>query len=299
MLFKLLPNSGQVRKDRVIIMKKLLKISACITALVFSASAFAEHTVVKVGVVGAYNAQWDTVNELLKKDDIEVKLVKYSDYATPNRALNDGDIDLNAFQHKAFLKNDIERNGYKIEAIGDTLITPLCVFNNKDKIKSMDDIKDGDIIAIPSDLTNGGRALKVLEAAGLIKVNPDKGYTPTKADITEYVKKIKIREAESGILARILPDVSAALINGGNAFTAHLDPSADSIYQENIDPKVNTTALQLVNVIAARSEDKDNPVYKKVVDAYHTDAVADTLLKEYKGAFLPAWDGAKQGYKAN
>ncbi len=284
MLFKLLPNSGQVRKDRVIIMKKLLKISACITALVFSASAFAEHTVVKVGVVGAYNAQWDTVNELLKKDDIEVKLVKYSDYATPNRALNDGDID---------------RNGYKIEAIGDTLITPLCVFNNKDKIKSMDDIKDGDIIAIPSDLTNGGRALKVLEAAGLIKVNPDKGYTPTKADITEYVKKIKIREAESGILARILPDVSAALINGGNAFTAHLDPSADSIYQENIDPKVNTTALQLVNVIAARSEDKDNPVYKKVVDAYHTDAVADTLLKEYKGAFLPAWDGAKQGYKAN
>lgn len=253
---------------------------------------------VKVGVVGAYNAQWDTVNEILKKDNIEVKLVKYSDYATPNRALNDGDIDLNAFQHKAFLKNDIARNGYKIEAIGDTLITPLCVFNNKDRIKSMSEIKDGDVIAIPSDLTNGGRALKVLESAGLIKVDPAKGYTPTKADITEYVKKIKIREAESGILARILPDVSAALINGGNAFTAHLDPAKDSIYQENLDPKVNQAAPQLVNVIAARSEDKDNPTYKKVVDAYHTDAVAKTLLDAYKGAFLPAWDGAKDGYKA-
>ena len=280
-------------------MKKILKTAVLAAAVVFASSAYADHTVVKVGVVGAYNAQWDTVNELLKKDDIEVKLVKYSDYATPNRALIDGDIDLNAFQHKAFLKNDIERNGYKIESIGDTLITPLCVFNNKDKIKSMDEIKDGDIIAIPSDLTNGGRALKVLESAGLIKVNPDKGYTPTKADITEYVKKIELREVESGILARILPDVSAALINGGNAFTAHLDPSKDSIYQENLDPKVNKAAAQLVNVIVARSEDKDNPVYKKVVDAYHTDAVADTLIEAYKGAFLPAWDGAKHGYKAD
>ena len=278
-------------------MKKILK--AAVLAVSLASSAYADHTVVKVGVVGAYNAQWDTVNEILKKDEIEVKLVKYSEYAAPNRALNDGDIDLNAFQHKAFLKNDIERNGYKIESIGDTLITPLCVFNNKDKIKSMDDIKDGDIIAIPSDLTNGGRALKVLESAGLIKVNPDKGYTPTKADITEYVKKIELREAESGILARILPDVSAALINGGNAFTAHLDPSKDSIYQENLDPKVNKAAAQLVNVIVARSEDKDNPVYKKVVDAYHTDAVADTLIEAYKGAFLPAWNGAKHGYKAD
>ncbi len=271
---------------------------AAAAALALSAAAAAEPTVVKVGVVGAYNAQWDTVNEILQKDNIEVKLVKYSDYATPNRALSDGDIDLNAFQHKAFLKNDIERNGYKIEAIGDTLITPLCVFNNKDRIKSMDDIKDGDVIAIPSDLTNGGRALKVLESAGLIKVNPEKGYTPTKADITEYVKKIKIREAESGILARILPDVSAALINGGNAFTAHLDPARDSIYQENLDPKVNKLAPQLVNVIVARSEDKDNPVYRKVVDAYHTDAVARTLLEAYKGAFLPAWEGAQGGYLA-
>lgn len=279
-------------------MKSVFKALTLAAAIAVTTSAYADPTIVKVGVVGAYNAQWDTVNELLKKDNIEVKLVKYSDYATPNRALNDGDIDLNAFQHKAFLKNDISRNGYKIEAIGDTLITPLCVFNNKDKLKSMDEIKDGDIIAIPSDLTNGGRAIKVLESAGLIKVNPDKGYTPTKADITEYVKKIEIREAESGILARILPDVSAALINGGNAFTAHLDPTADAIYSENLDPNVNTAAPQLVNVIVARSADKDNATYKKIVEAYQTDEVADTLLKVYKGAFLPAWDGAKHGYKA-
>ncbi len=274
---------------------KSLLLASVLSVCAVSANA-ADVKEIKVGVVGDYVAQWDTVNEILKKDNLKVKLVRYSDYATPNRALHDGEIDLNAFQHKAFLKNDIERNGYEIVDIGDTIITPLSVFNNKDKIKSIEDIKDGDIIAIPSDLTNGGRALKVLEAAGLIKVDPSKGYTPTKADITEYVKKIKIREAESGILARILPDVSAALINGGNAYTANLNPSTDSVYQENIDPKVNPAAAVLINVIAAKKDRADDADLKKVVEAYQTDAVADTILEAYKGAFLPAWAGAKGGF---
>ena len=274
---------------------KSLLLASVLSVCAVSANA-ADVKEIKVGVVGDYVAQWDTVNEILKKDNLKVKLVRYSDYATPNRALHDGEIDLNAFQHKAFLKNDIDRNGYEIVDIGDTIITPLCVFNNKDKIKSIEDIKDGDIIAIPSDLTNGGRALKVLEAAGLIKVDPSKGYTPTKADITEYVKKIKIREAESGILARILPDVSAALINGGNAYTANLNPSTDSVYQENIDPKVNPAAAVLINVIAAKKDRADDADLKKVVEAYQTDAVADTILEAYKGAFLPAWAGAKGGF---
>ena len=207
-------------------------------------------TVVKVGVVGDYNAQWDTVNKLLEKDKIQVKLVKFSDYATPNRALADGEIDLNAFQHKAFLANDIARNGYKIEAIGDTLITPLRVFNNKEKLKSMKDVKDGDIFAIPSDLTNGGRALKVLESAGLI--------------------------------------------NGGNAYTAGLDPAKDSIYTEDINAATNPNVGQLYNVIVARSKDKDNPAYKKVVDAYHTFDTAKTLMDVYKGAFTPVWKGSEK-----
>ncbi|MBQ8829053.1 MAG: MetQ/NlpA family ABC transporter substrate-binding protein [Burkholderiaceae bacterium] len=274
---------------------------ALLTASVFSALTLtnvcaSEPKVIRVGVVGDYNAQWDTVNKLLAKDGLKVKLVKYSDYATPNRALADKDIDLNAFQHKAFLANDIKRNGYDLTAIGDTLIAPLHIFNNKDKIKSVSDIKKGDIVAIPSDLTNGGRALKVLEAAGLIEVDPSKGYVPTKVDITKYNVKIKIREAESGILARILPDVSCALINGGNAFTAGLDPNKDSIFVENTDPKVNVATKTLVNVIVARTADINNPDYKKVVEAYQTLDTAKTLMQAYKGAFKPAWAGA-ENYK--
>ncbi len=247
---------------------------------------------IRVGVNGDYNAQWVTINKLLEKEGLKVKLVKYSDYATPNRALNDGDIDLNAFQHKAFLANDIARNGYKIEPIGDTIVTPIRLFNNKSKIKSLADIKDGDIIGIPSDLTNSGRALKLLEAAGLIEVDPSKGVVPTKADITKYNKKIVIREAESGILFRLLPDLAAAVINGGNAFTARLDPVKDAIFSEDVNPETNPHVGRLVNAIVARSADKDNPDYLKVVKAYQTPEVAQTIKDAYKGGYIPVWKGA-------
>lgn len=248
--------------------------------------------VIKVGVVGEYNVQWDTVNENLAADKLRVELVKYSDYATPNRALSDKEIDLNAFQHKAYLANDVKRNGYKVTTIGDTVVTPLRIFNNKAKISKLEDIKDGDKIAIPADLTNGGRALKLLEAAGLIELDPAKGYVPNKTDITKYNVQIEIVEAESGMLANLLPDVAAAVINGGNAFTAKLDPYKDSIYSENVDPKTNPYFSRLVNVIVARDADVKNPDYLKVVKAYNAQNVAQTLKDCYKGAYISAWAGA-------
>ena len=252
-----------------------------------------ETTIVKVGVVGEYNAQWDTINELLADDGIQVELVKFTDYAAPNRALNDGEIDLNAFQHKAFLANDIEQKGYDIVDIGDTIIAPLGIYNNKDKISSIEDIKDGDVIAIPSDLTNGGRALKLLEAAGLIECDPAKGVVPTKADITKYNNQIEIMEAESATLANLLPDCAAAVINGGNAYTAGLNPVTDTIFVEDVNPETNSAVSDLVNVIAARTEDKDNEVYKKIVEAYQTPEVQKTVEDEYQGAFVCAWEGAE------
>lgn len=248
--------------------------------------------VIKVGVVGEYNAQWDTVNQNLAADKLKVELVKYSDYATPNRALSDKDIDLNAFQHKAFLANDTARNGYKITSIGGTILAPLCIFNNKSKIQKIADIKDGDKIAIPADLTNGGRALKLLEAAGLIEIDPAKGYVPNKTDITKYNVKIEIVEAESGVLANLLPDVAAAVINGGNAFTAKLDPTKDAIFSEDVNPKTNPYLGKLVNIIVARDADAKNADYLKVVKAYQSQNTAQTIKDAYKGAFIPVWAGA-------
>lgn len=247
-------------------------------------------TVVKVGVVGEYNDQWDVINELLAEENIKVELVKFTDYAAPNRALNDGEIDLNAFQTKTFLDNEVSQKGYDLTDIGDTIIAPISIYNNKDKVASVEDIKDGDIIAIPSDLTNGGRALKLLEASGLIECDPAQGFVPTKADIVKYNVQIEIKEAESATLANLLPDCAAAIINGGNAYTAGLNPSVDAIFTENVDPETNSQVPQLVNVIAARTADADNEVYKKVVDAYHTQEVKETIEKSYQGAFLCAWD---------
>lgn len=275
-------------------MKKLVKILlASLLALSFAAcgsdtnkDSGDEWTTVTVGVVGEYNAQWDTVNELLKDDHIKVELVRFNDYATPNEALNSGDIDLNAFQHHAFLENQIEAAGYDITSIGDTLIAPLAIFNNKDKISSVDEFKDGDVILVPSDATNRGRALKVLEAVGLIVCDPAAGYLPTVSDITAYNVKIEIMELESGMLASALPDATAALINGGNAYTAGLNPAKDAIYVEVLGDDV----ARLHNLIAARTEDKDNEVFKKIVEAYQTKEVAETIMEAYEGAFLPAFD---------
>lgn len=254
-----------------------------------------ETTTVKVGVVGEYNAQWDTVNELLASEGIQVELVKFTDYAAPNRALNDGEIDLNAFQHKAFLANDISQKGYDIVDIGDTIIAPLSIYNNKDKISSIEDIKDGDVIAIPSDLTNGGRALKLLETAGILECNPEKGFVPTKADITKYNVQVEIMEAESATLANLLPDCAAAIINGGNAYTAGLSATEDTIFTEDVNPETNEAVPQLINVIAARTADQDNEVYQKIVDAYHTAEVQKTIEDTYEGAFLCAWPEALAG----
>lgn len=243
-----------------------------------------EEVVIKLGVVDENNEQWDPVIEKLAEDNIKLELIKFADYSLPNRALNDGEIDLNAFQHYAYLNKDVESNGYKIEAIGETLVAPLGVFSNK--IKDLSELKDGDTIAIPNDATNGGRALKVLEAAGVIKVDPAAGYTPTLNDITENPKNIKFEEVEAANTASLLPDVAAALINGGHAIDNGLNPKTDSIYLEKVE---GGSKNPYINVIVARTEDKDNENYKKVVEYFRTPEVAQKIEEVYKGAYLPTW----------
>ena len=272
-------------------MKKILKAglaSLLCLGLCACGGTDKDTTVVKVGVVGSYNAQWDTVNELLADDNIKVELVAFSAYAEPNRAVHYGDIDMNAFQHHAYLEKEIADCGYELTAIGDTIIAPLGIYNNKEKISSIEEFKDGDKIAIPNDATNGGRALKILEEIGLIEVDPATGYLPTKADITKYNVQIEIVEAESATLASILPDVTAALINGGNAYTAGLNSVTDTIFLEDVSKVADIDRLK--NLIAVRTDDVNNEVYKKVVEAYQTAEVKQTLQDAYNGAFLPAWE---------
>ena len=113
---------------------------------------------VKIGVVGSvYDDIWAPAKEKLKNEGIDLQIQQFSDYATPNNALNNGEIDLNAFQHQIYLDQDVASNNYKVETIAYTFIIPLNVYSNK--VKAISEIKDGDTIAIPNDVTNGGRAL--------------------------------------------------------------------------------------------------------------------------------------------
>lgn len=243
-----------------------------------------KNKVVKVGVVGENTDQWKPVIKNLQEEGITLELVTFSDYSQPNQALADKEIDLNSFQHYAYLNQDIKDRNLDLSVIGETIIAPLGVYSNK--IKSLDELKDGDSIAIPSDATNGGRALKVLESAGVIKVNEAAGYTPTLSDITQNPKNIKFVEVEAAQTPRLLADVAAALINGGHAVDAGFNPKNDSIYLEQVK---EGTDNPYINIIVSRTEDKDNELYKKVVDAYRSEDVAKVIEEVYKGAYIPTW----------
>lgn len=245
----------------------------------------AEPTVIKLGVVGENNEQWEPVIESLAKENITLELVKFADYSLPNQALADGEIDLNAFQHYAYLNNEIQDKGLDLTVIGETIIAPLGLYS--DKIQDVSELKDGDKIAIPSDATNGGRSLKVLETAGVIKVDPAAGYTPTLADITENPLNIEFIEVEAANTPSLLPDVAAAIINGGHAVDNGLFPQEDAIYLETV---AEGSDNPYINIIVARTEEKDNPLYQKVVDAYRTPEVAEVIKEAYKGAYIPTWN---------
>ena len=237
---------------------------------------------VSLGVVGDDTRVWDDVKDRLKDKGVDLNIVKFSDYNQPNQALAEGEIDLNAFQHQAFLENFNKESNEKLTSIGNTVIAPLGAYS--EKIDNLDDLPENGTIAIPNDVTNGGRALILLESAGLIEVDDEAGITPTVNDITEYHKKFNIKEVDASTTARSLSDVDASVINSGYAVEAGLKPD-DAIFQEPVDEN----SKPYVNIIVARPDETDNDLFKKVVDEYQTEET-EKLIKEYSDdADVAAW----------
>lgn len=241
---------------------------------------------IKIGVVGEKNEVWDEVIKRYEKGTgKKAELVKFSDYAQPNEALISGDIDVNSYQHHKFLNefND-EQAEEKVVSIADTMLAPLGFYSNQ--IKSLDDLKDGDRIAISNDPSNGPRALFLLQSAGVIKVKGEPGESISLDDITENPKNLEFIEMDPAQTARSLDDVVAAAINDNFALDSGLSPKEDAIYLE--DPE-DPDAKIYVNVIATRAEDKDNEVYKELVEYYQTDETKKDYDKYTDGAWIPAW----------
>lgn len=244
--------------------------------------------VIKLGLTGViYEDIWNPIKEKLAADGIDLEYVQFSDYKLPNAALNEGEIDINAFQHHAYFNNDTSTNGYKLSAIGDTFIIAMNIYSNK--IKSVDELKDGDTIAIPDDASNGGRALKVLEDAGIIELKHETGKNPTVSDIKNYKIKVEIKELGASTIPSVLPDFTAAIINGNYALDYGIDPKTaifhESKYSDN----------SYFCLIAVKEGNENDEAYKKIVKLFQSEDTKKIFTDKFGGYFVPAWETKTDG----
>ena len=242
-----------------------------------------ETRVVKLGLTGViYEDIWNPIKEKLAGEGIDLQYVQFSDFSLPNAALDAGEIDINAFQHHAYFNNDTEKNGYDLTAIGDTFIIAMNIYS--DQIQSIDELKDGDTVAIPDDASNGGRALKVLESAGIIEIDPNAGANPTVSDITDYKVQVDITELGASTIPSVIPDFTIAVVNGNYALDYGIDPST-AIFKESEYDDDSYFCL-----IAVKSENADDPVYQEIVKLFQSEETKQIFEDKFGGYFVPAWE---------
>lgn len=242
---------------------------------------------VTVGVVGLSNQDqkiWDQVEKTAKqKYGVTVKLKNFTDYNQPNKALANGDIQLNQFQHTAFLDAWNKANHGTLVPIGNTVIAPIRLYSKK--YHSLKALPKGATITVPNDASNESRALYVLKNAGLITFKKGTGKLATVADIAKNPKNIKIKEIGAEQTARTLKDVDAAVVNNTYAIPAKLGDK-QTIYTEPL----NKDSKQWINVFVANKKDKNNKTYKDVVKSFQTPQVKKLIHKYYGNEEVPAWN---------
>ena len=233
--------------------------------------------VVKIGVVGKSDPQWAAFEEAAADEGITIELVDFADYAQPNPATTEGELDLNQFQHIVYLADYNVSAGEDLAPIGATAIYPLGLYSTK--YDSVDDIPAGETVAVPNDASNQARALLVLQSAGLVELKSGGTIFSDLADIDEAESKVKVTALEASLTPTSLPDVAAAVIN--NDFVADAGLSfEDAIAQD--DP-TDPNALPYVNIFASRAEDTDNETYLKLVEIFQTDPEVQAGLIEASG----------------
>ncbi len=264
-------------------MKIIKPLIILLITLVLFTGCSKKSVTVKIGIIGDSKA-WTYVKEQAAKENIIIELIKFTDYPQPNAALNAGELDLNAFQHVIYLNKEIASQGYKLTPIGKTILAPLGLYSKK--ITKITEVKNGDTVVVPDDVTNGGRALLLLESQGLIVVNDAAGFTPTLKDITSNPKNLVIKEVAATSIPQLLPDVAFAAINSGVAKDAGLNPAKDAFV---LEPVALTSDNPYINIIVARTADKDNKTLLRIVALYQTEAVKAVILEDTKGSQIPVW----------
>ena len=220
------------------------------------------------------------VKPALAKEGVNLKVKVFTDYVQPNVQVAEKRLDANFFQHQPYLDEFNKSKGTDLVSVAAVHLEPLGAYSSK--YKKLDELKDGATVVIPNDATNGGRALLLLDKAGLIKLKDSKNILSTPKDIVENKKNLKFRELEAATIPRVLTQVDLALINTNYALEAKLNPEKDALVIEGSDSPY-------VNILVARPDDKDSEDMKKLVAALHTPEVKAFILERYKGAILPAF----------
>lgn len=240
-----------------------------------------EATVLKIGATAAPHAEvLEFAAPLLEAKGIKLEITVFDDYVLPNTALAQGDLDANYFQHQPYLDYFNQQNGTDIVSAGNIHYEPLGVYPGKSS--DLAAIAEGAQIAIPNDGSNEARALYLLEAQGLIKVDHSVGYEATKLDVTENPKKLDLVELDADKIPSALKDVDFAVINGNYAIAAGVNGTV--LVTE--DPN-GESALAYANIIAVRPEDKDNATIKTLIEVLHSKEVTDFMLEKYQGSVQP------------
>ncbi|WP_294245569.1 methionine ABC transporter substrate-binding lipoprotein MetQ [uncultured Chryseobacterium sp.] len=240
---------------------------------------------IKVGITaGPEQEIAETAKKVAKeKYNLEVELVAFNDYVVPNEALNNGDIDANAFQHVPYLNEQSKQRGYQLAVVGKTFLYPIVAYSKK--IKNISELQPGSTVVIPNDPTNGGRSLLLLQKNGLLKLRDGIGLLPKVTDITDNPKQLKILEIEAPQLPRVLDDkeVVLAIINNNFAAQAGLDADKQGILKEDKDSPY-------VNLIVSRKDNRNAEKVKNFVKAYQSEEVARKAQEIFKAGAVKGWD---------
>lgn len=223
--------------------------------------------------------------KVLAKEGWELKVTEFEDYVQPNLVVDSGEIDANYFQHKPYLDNFNEENGTKLVSVAGIHYEPFGIYPGTKK--SLDELADGDTIAVPNDTTNEARALLLLQDNGLIKLKDGAGLKATVRDIEENPKNLKIEELEAAQVARVKDEVAVVVLNGNYALEAGFSVAKDAIAYEKSDSEAAKT---YVNIIAVKEGNENNEGIKALVAALKSDDVKKFINDTYDGAVIPYED---------
>ena len=257
-------------------MKRLLAAFAAVAAL----SAQANDTLTVAATAVPHAEILEFVKPALAKEGVDLNIKVFTDYVQPNVQVAEKRLDANFFQHQPYLDEFNKGKGTNLVSVVGVHLEPLGAYSSK--FKKIEEVTSGANVVIPNDATNGGRALLLLEKAGLIKLKDSSNILSTTKDIAENPKGLKIRELEAATIPRVLTQVDLALINTNYALEAKLDPSKDALVIEGSDSPY-------VNILVARRDNKDSAAMQKLAAALHSPELKAFILEKYKGAVLPAF----------